>query len=376
MSEVSAEAEAAAKRSSRNLETLRPRLESWLAKQLPSGSVPRIARVESPKGSGMSSETLLFDASWTEAGALHRGAFVARLAPDPADLPVFPAYDLAQQFRLLRLLRERSRVPVPVARWLEEDASVLGAPFFVMERVPGRVPPDVMPYTMGGWLADATPAEQRALQEATVEVIAELHRVDARDARFLEFELPGATPLRRHFENQRRFYAWVRGERRFPLLERSFEWLEARWPMEAAPAVISWGDSRIGNVIYEPTGWRPVAVLDWEMAALGPRELDLGWLCFLHAFFDDLTRRGGLPGMPKFLRADDVAAHYEKLSGHRPRDLAWYECYAALRHGIIMARITSRMVHFGAAQFPADPDDAVPHRPALEAMLDGCYWKR
>jgi aminoglycoside phosphotransferase (APT) family kinase protein len=79
--------------------------------------------------------------------------------------------------------------------------------------------------------------------------------------------------------------------------------------------------------------------------------------------------------MAHFLRAADVAAHYEKLTGYRPRELGWFECYAALRHAIIMARITSRMVRFGATQFPADPDDAIPHRASLEAMLDGSYWK-
>jgi aminoglycoside phosphotransferase (APT) family kinase protein len=375
MSELDAEAEAAAKKSSRNLDDLRPRVERWLASRLPPGSAPQIPKVESPKSSGMSSETLLFDASWQEGGVRRSGSFVARLAPDPADDPVFPEYDFAKQFRLLRLLREASRVPVPAVHWLEEDASLLGAPFFVMERVSGRVPPDVMPYTMGGWLQSAAPEDQRTLQESTVAAIAELHRVDVREAQFLEFELPGATALRRHVENQRRFYAWVRGERRFPLIERSFEWLDAHWPKDEGAPVISWGDSRIGNVMYEPEGWRPVAVLDWEMAALGPRELDLGWLCFLHSFFDVLTRGRDLPGMAHFLRAADVAAHYEKLTGYRPRELGWFECYAALRHAIIMARITSRMVRFGATQFPADPDDAIPHRASLEAMLDGSYWK-
>ena len=51
------------------------------------------------------------------------------------------------------------------------------------------------------------------------------------------------------------------------------------------------GDARIGNVLYE--GFTPVAVLDWEMAALGPRGLDLGWLVFLHAFFQMIARAAG-----------------------------------------------------------------------------------
>lgn len=376
MIDASLEQQAATQRSSRDPEQLRARLEAWLASRLPAGAAPRIPSAKSPSASGMSSETLLFDANWREAGAERSGAFVARLAPDPADEPIFPVYDLAQQFRLLGLLREKSRLPLPAMRWLEEDRRPLGAPFFVMDRIAGRVPPDVMPYTMGSWLSEAKPEQQRALQDATVGVLAELHRVDAGSAQFLDFDLPGATPLRRHFENQRRFYAWARAERRHPLLERSFDWLLRHWPADEGDSVISWGDSRIGNVMYEPEGFAPVAVLDWEMAALGPRELDLGWLCFMHVFFDDLTRRMGLPGMPDFLRVAEVAARYERLSGHRVRHLDWYEVYAALRHGIVMTRITARQVRFGQASWPANPDESIPHRNVLEQMLDGNYWRR
>jgi aminoglycoside phosphotransferase (APT) family kinase protein len=118
----------------------------------------------------------------------------------------------------------------------------------------------------------------------------------------------------------------------------------------------------------------PVAVLDWEMAALGPRELDLAWMVFLHRFFEDLAIRYGLPGMPSFLRRDDVAASYEALTGHAPRHLDWHFVYAALRHGVIMARVQRRSIHFGEATMPEDPDDLVMHRASLEAMLAGSYW--
>ena len=258
-------------------------------------------------------------------------------------------------------------------RWLEEDASRIGSPFFVMDRVAGRVPPDIMPYPMGSWLSEASPSEQRALQDATVAAIAKLHAIDPEKsgAEFLAFSLPGATPLRRHVENQRRFFDWMRQGRSYPLIERAFAWLEAHWPEDEGEARISWGDSRIGNVLYD--AFSPAAVLDWEMAALGPRGLDLGWLSFMHAFFQMIARGAGLPGMPDFLRAPDVAAEYARLTG-RALDLRWYEAYAALRHGIIMARIQSRAVHFGEATWPADLDATIPHRPLLEQMLAGTYW--
>jgi aminoglycoside phosphotransferase (APT) family kinase protein len=360
------------KRSSRDPGELRERLGRWLRTRL---EAPEIESLSSPSASGMSSETLVFEVRFRESGAERTGAFVARLAPDPRDIPVFPLYDLEAQFRVMRLVAERSRVAVPRVRWLELDPSHLGSPFFVMERAPGRVPPDIMPYNMGSWLSEASPADQRSLQDATVAAIAGLHAIDLRevDTGFLEFPVPGATALARHIENQRRYYAWMRDGRRHPVLERCFAWLDANPPREEGPPVISWGDSRIGNVLYED--FLPAAILDWEMAGLGPRGLDVGWLVFMHQFFEGVARMMGQPGMPGFLRREDVAAHYERVSGHALPDLAFYELYAALRHGIVMARIHARRVHFGEVEWPEDVDSVIPHRETLERMLEGSYWR-
>jgi aminoglycoside phosphotransferase (APT) family kinase protein len=357
-------------RSSRDPAELRARLERWLAARLAGAQITSLA---SPSTSGMSSETLVFEVRFRDAGAERTESFVARLAPDPRDVPVFPVYDLEVQFRLMRLVGERSRVPVPRVRWLELDPGPLGSAFFVMERVAGRVPPDIMPYNLGSWLSQAGADEQRRLQDATVAVLAELHAIDPRDFAFLELPVPGATSFARHLESQRRYYAWMRGPRRHPLLERAFAWLERHRPADEGPAVVSWGDSRIGNVLYD--GFEPAAVLDWEMAALGPRGLDLGWLVFMHEFFEGIARLFGQPGMPGFLRREDVAACYERLSGHAVPDLAFYEVYAALRHGIVMARIHARRVHFGEAEWPADVDSVIPHRETLERMLEGSWWR-
>jgi len=361
------------KRSTRDPVVLRERLERWLARRLPADARPAVSEVRSPSATGMSSETLLFDASWNEQGRRQDGAFVARVAPDPSDVPVFPRYDLAGQFRLLEIVAANSTVPVPRVRWLEEDPASLGAPFFVMERVEGRVPPDVMPYTFGSWLSEATPGERRHLQDAAVAALAALHDIDVRtvDVSFLALDAPGATPLRRQLAQQRRYYDWVRGERRHPLVERALTWLDEHCPQDEGPTVINWGDARIGNMLFR--GFDPVAVLDWEMATLGPREVDLGWFRFLHVFFDDLAHQFALPGLPDFMQRGDVTRRYEACSGHRVRDLAYYETFAALRHAIIMARVHARRVHFGEAEWPADVDEVIPHRGILVRMLDGTW---
>lgn len=364
-------------RTTRDDALLRTRLQDWLAAQLPAGSDPVVSEISSPSASGMSSETLLFDARWKDAdGGQGGGAFVGRMAPAPHDHPAFPTYDLAMQAGVLRLAGEHG-VPVPRVRWVELDPTPLGAPFFVMERLEGRVPSDVPNYCMEGWLFEASDEERRRLQDATVGAIAKIHAIDLdrHDTKFLEFDTPGDTPLRRHVANQRDYYEWMatggtsdRGGRRSPLIERAFDWLEAHWP-EESPSVVSWGDSRIGNVMYASEGFEPVAILDWEMAGLGPAELDLGWLAFMHGFFQTIFTSMGAAGLPDFLRPEDVAASYARQTGKPVADLHWYTTYAALRHAIIMSRITERMVLFGQAEPTPDPDDRIPHRATLEAMI-------
>lgn len=356
-------------RTSRDRGAVEHALGEWLRAQV--GDDAAITGLAVPSGSGMSSETLLIDARWADGD--HQ--LVARLAPAEADTPVFETYDLELQFELLRLVGDHSTVPVPRPLWLETDPAAIGSPFFVMERKQGRVPADIPPYVFEGWLLDATPQQQRTLQDASVGVIAALHEIDVadHDVAFLEVDAPGDSPLERHVNSQRHFYEWVRGDRAHPIVEDAFAWLDDNWPDEG-PTVIGWGDARIGNIMYEADGFEPVAVFDWEMAAIAPQELDLGWMMFMHTFFQEIAQALELPGMPDFMRRDDVVATYEAASGRPVRNLEWFEAYAALRHGIIMTRVVERSVHFGEAEWPDDIDDVIPHKHVLEQMLAGTWW--
>lgn len=362
------------KKSTRDREETRAQIEAWIAKQLPDATEVSVPEIDSPSGTGMSSETLLFELHLTQAGERQTWPLVARLAPDQADCPIFPTYDLEGQFRLLSLIAEHGQLPVPRMRWLETGTGTIGAPFFVMDRVDGRVPPDIPPYVFAGWLFEGSAEERRTLQDGTVRAIAALHDIDpiTSGASFLEFDLPGETPLRRHMANQKSFYEWIQQDGvSHPAIDAILTWLEENWPADEGETVISWGDSRIGNVLYD--GWKPAALLDWEMAALGPRELDLGWLAFMHRFFHDIATGAGQPGLPDFLRLEDIATTYEEITGKTPKDLRWYFAYAAMRHGIIMARIHRRMVQFGEAEWGDDPDAVIPHRATIEGILDGTY---
>ena len=354
----------------RDLADTRAHLQRWLRERIPGAS---ISELESPAANGLSSETLLFEAAWDGSDGTNTAGFAARVAPDPANLPVFPSYDLHAQFRLLEIIGAIGTVPVPKVWWYEPDPAALGAPFFVMARVAGRVPPDVMPYNFGSWLSEAPPAEQRLLQDATVEVLARIHAFDTPVEQFSFLRSPGDSPLRAHVDAQRTYYEWVAADTPIPLLEQCFDWLEEHWPDTESDTVLSWGDARIGNVLYD--GFLPAAVLDWEMASLAPPEVDLAWMIFLHRFFEDIAISYELPGMPGFMRREDVVATYEAASGRTVRDLDWFLMYAALRHGVVMSRTQQRQIHFGEAAMPDDINDLIFHRASLEKMLAGTYWE-
>jgi aminoglycoside phosphotransferase (APT) family kinase protein len=360
--------------STRDLGELRERLRAWLSGRLGGSSRVSVSELSRPLANGLSSETLFFTASWADASGEHERECVVRMAPASEAVPVFPEYDLGKQFEVMRLARRRAGVPAPRALWFEADPAALGSPFFVMERETGHVPSDLVPYTFQGWLVDASPADRERLQRQTVEILARLHNAPVRleELDFLRSGHPGDSALRRHVNEQKAYYEWAHGSLRIPVLEDAFAWLEDHWPSAPGQDVISWGDARIGNVMYRD--FTPVAVLDWEMASVGPREIDLAWMIFLHRFFQDVATIMELPGLADFMTSEGVCEQYHSLSGHEPKDMEFYEMYAALRHGIIMARVWHRRIHFGEQPMPDDPNDLVMHRAAIESMLEGTYW--
>jgi len=205
-------------------------------------------------------------------------------------------------------------------------------------------------------------------------VLAALHTItpDTADLSFLARPEFGDDPLLQQLGHEHAYYEWAREGVSYPLIERTFAWLEARRP-QGHDAVLNWGDARVGNILFRD--FVPVAVLDWEMAAVGPREVDLAWCIFLHAFFDDLADRFGFAGIKDFMQRDDTVAEYERLAGVTVRDLEWFEVFAALRFAIVSVRTSTRNIAYGQADPPADPEDLIMFRHLLEQMLDGSYWR-
>lgn len=128
------------------------------------------------------------------------------------------------------------------------------------------------------------------------------------------------------------------------------------------------GDSRVGNVLYD--GYAPAAVLDWEMATLGPREMDAAWMIFAHNVFQELAGLAGLPGLPDFMREDDVKATYSALTGVELGDLHWFYVYSGvIWGGCVFMRTSARRVRFGEIEKPEDVESLFYHGALLKRLM-------
>jgi aminoglycoside phosphotransferase (APT) family kinase protein len=119
-----------------DLNQMRLNLVSWLKNKMPDARELSVSNIEKP-GVGLSNETLLFDITWEEDGKTKEKSVVLRKAPEATG--VFPEYDIEKQFKIMQLLKD-TRIPVSNVYWYDNDVSIVGAPFFLMDRVQGKVP--------------------------------------------------------------------------------------------------------------------------------------------------------------------------------------------------------------------------------------------
>lgn len=348
--------------SHRDLETLRAALEAWFRPRLGSDAV--VGPVSVPEGTGMSSETLLFDIT---AGGRSE-ALVARLQPDMNDWPVFPVYDLPKQAAAMQIAGTHCGLPVPEVRFIEPDPAELGMPFIVMSRVDGRALQDMMPYTFGGTFLDSYTAEERAeLQREFMGVLARLHALDLAGVDLSAIGTLDGDALTRQLDAQRAYFDWARGPLEVPIIDRGLDWLAKNYPTDPGPTVLNWGDARPGNLLME--GTTPTALLDWEMVDLGPAGVDVGWAIFMHSFFQHIAGVFELPGFPDLFQPESALADYRAAGGREITDLEWYVLFGSVRMAIVSLRTSGRDVAHGNRDAPDNPEDLIMHRALLEEQL-------
>ena len=325
--------------------------ETWLGGRLPGARVDTVGLPPT----GASNGTFLCGVQLPDGA---RRDLVLRLQPIENQ---FLDPDVLFQSRVMAALARHSQVPVPNVVWEEPDATVLGTPFVVMDRVPGDVLSDS--HHSEGWALELR-AEQRAVMyDRCLDVFVALHTTPLVEP--LEFlRRPGSGPaVDRHVQWLQRWHQWAARGRSLPVIDAGLRYAVENCPDDRSEAVL-WGDARPGNMLFRPD-MSVAAVLDWELAATGPAEIDLGWWLM---FEDSQTVARGVARLEGVPSDDEIVARYEQRIGRPVRDLAYWRVVAALEFAIIVQRYCDMQIAAGRLE----PDSALAaDSPAMRLLAEG-----
>jgi aminoglycoside phosphotransferase (APT) family kinase protein len=268
---------------------------------------------------------------------LRSGAWQAVLRRPPLG-PVPPrAHDMPREFRILeRLHPVFPLAPEPYV--VCEDVSLIGAPFYVMERRHGLVLDQDLP---AGW--DADPGLHRSIAESLVRVLVDLHEVDWRAAGLADIGHPEGYM-------QRQVSGWIERFVRARTsevdgMEKLSKWLTEHLP-ESPPPTIIHNDYKLNNLLLDAVNPRRItAVLDWEMATIGDPLSDVASLLVYWTEPGDSDAMGALRSVtsePGFPSRAELLEMYARMSGRDVHALDWYLAFAYFKVGVICQQIYYR----------------------------------
>jgi aminoglycoside phosphotransferase (APT) family kinase protein len=305
------------------------RLGEYLAEHLPDLELPLSLR-QFP--SGFSNLSYLLTAGSAE--------FVLRRPP----IGTRPksGHDMQREFRVLAALHV-GFPECPRALHFCSDESVIGAPFYVVERIRGIIlrrdyPPGL----------DATPALVRAQQTALIDGLARLHQVDFQGLGLADLGRPDGY-VARQVRGWTERYAHAQTADAPPAAEVT-DWLAESQPREARRTALIHNDYKLDNVVFDARQpERLIGVLDWEMATLGDPLMDLG--CSLAYWVEAgdgpelLATRMVPTHLPGSLTRDEVVRRYARASGIPADDMRFYRVFGLFRLAVITQQIYYRYYH-------------------------------
>jgi aminoglycoside phosphotransferase (APT) family kinase protein len=262
---------------------------------------------------------------------------VLRRPPRP---PLPPsAHDVLREALLLRAV-EPVAVRAPRVLATCEDDGVIGAPFYVMEKVEGDVITTQVPPALD------SPEQRGCVVDELIDALVEVHAVDWRACGLEGYGKPTG-----YLERQLRRFGglWEHNKtREIETLDRVTAWLAANRP-ESGPATIVHGDYRLGNTMFAPGApARLVAIFDWELATIGDPLADVGYLAATYAQEGEVEGTifslGAVTTQPGFPSRAELIARYEERSGRSMGNVAWYATLALWKAAIFLEGSYKRLL--------------------------------
>jgi aminoglycoside phosphotransferase (APT) family kinase protein len=273
---------------------------------------------------------------------VERGDLRMVLRRPPAGNLLPSAHDVLREYRFISAIYGKARVPRPIASC--DDLAVMGAPFYLMERVDGTEIRETIPAPYDN------PAGRRKMAEEMITAIVEVHAVDWRAA---GLTAPPGSYVERQLKRWQRQWELTRPRtRELPGLDRVSRWLQDYVPAESE-TVIAHGDYKIDNVMFDLQEPRLLAILDWELATLGDPLSDVGWMVSTWGDRAQLAAAAAAdPSAPPpptttregFPEQDEMAEMYARQSGRPIHDLRFYRLLAAFKGAVISEGIHMRYI--------------------------------
>ncbi|MGC0365803.1 aminoglycoside phosphotransferase (APT) family kinase protein [Rhodococcus sp. 27YEA15] len=242
---------------------------------------------------------------------------------------------------------------------------MLGAPFFVMEHVAGNIPSDDPSFAApGSWVLSLDVADRELLVNNGLKTLVSIHRLDWQSLglNFAARTFDGNSAAEKEVNYYEDFYTWTVGTDRCPVIDEALSWAKANQPT-GEELVLSWGDSRIGNMIFGDD-LSVSAVIDWEGATLSSPEKDLGHWIHLSRVFSQYYGFDLPEGFPS---RDEIVGRYEELSGRTTRNVHFYEVLSGI-HGSIQANRALRLM-MESGVIPKDKN-ALDNNPFTRSLAD------
>ena len=255
----------------------------------------------------------------------------------PFNAKIKTAHDMGREFKVLsRLIAVYPKVPRPLVYC--EDESVIGAPFYVMERVSGVILRATLPPGR-----ELSPETMRRVATSLIDNLAELHSADYNAAGLSDLGNPPGY-VERQVSGWIKRYQNARTDN-IPEMDRAAAWLAEHRPPESGAALIH-NDYKYDNLVLDPSDLgNIIAVLDWEMATVGDPFMDLGTTLGYWVESDDpdeLAAMSGPTRLPGNLTRRQLVERYAEKSGRDIRDPLFYYVYGLFKVGVIVQQIYFR----------------------------------
>ncbi|MCB4858883.1 phosphotransferase family protein (plasmid) [Sphingobium sp. SJ10-10] len=316
-------------------------LQDWLASEKPEWRDIRVRPLNVTLGAGFSADIFFVDVDYVDPAGSQSQTLVVRR--QPMDLEVVFGSSLALQGKMMAALDARGDLPVPPWIGMHLDPDILGLPFLVMGKVEGECAKQKPNYNLEGWLVEMTPEQRRQTFANAINAFASLATIDWRDGfEFLAQPENGRPGLDQYVGALEAWHKAAGRGRTMPIVDAAMAYVRANMPADAGVNVL-WGDPTPSNVMFAADG-SVNALIDWELAALGPAELDLAWWLY----FDDLFgRRFGITRLEGLPSKEETIAIWEAASEQKAGHLDYYDIVAALRMALVAVGAFDRQVGIG-----------------------------